>query len=1007
MSNEAGDSATDADLADVSGGKNRKSQSNSKEKSVQVVESELSHPNIFDPDVEDKNRDLWHIGSFFTIVILTSGLWMKLMFRLPVVLLKTTGGAFITAFVCVLVLLCIPLASLETFTGQYGGKPFLLVMGEVFPIARGVGFAIVIDNFLEMILYGAQLSQLFVYCFTTFKSPVPWESCGAKYNSQKCTTDHLEDHCLKNKSATGFYNHQCVTANAACGAFQMSAANSSHCASGGKHVYLPHIDRPTAQEEYYEGPIRNCDNITLKTAHSLGDPSIALLGGLGAVWIIVMLCSIGGLKPLPFLACVVFILPLIGYLVFLIYSLTLDGASEGINHFFPFNKKSKNLLSGQCWADAAALAFSCMSVGYGTYSSLAAKNRTRRRSHCDVLLVGLVCFAITFITTLSFYGLIGSQAKAGNTTIEAQLKHNVDMARVLIPNELGRNGGGLLWSALFFFLMTIFGIGSMSLHMACVVSDISSTCEFKCHSVLTCVMILLFGLGMGSFFCFSGSIFVLDTIEDSILGSKKIILSLLLLIVVIFLYGPRNLIHHIRKRLKIRLMPPSFFWQLCWYVVCPLGLIALPALAVLGKGGTVFKKEIPTWIKLVALIYEFYYWIIIFVFLVQTSVAWKRPTKPRGVWRLEESPDDEDDSTKSETVLRTETLADIDSQSGLDKKDGPGGTKGGQSAGAPSEAGDGDNPPNEDEELPMLPGEKRDAERRAKAMDRIRGLEKEPAPDEKDIFGRLHSWSRGPPKPPTPPPEPPEPSEPPEASGPGDPAEPPASTGPPESTVPPESTEPAEPKEPSEHDESPKPPDPPTPPPTPPPLPPSPPPRPPSVDSIGTEYANFMGRQSPTMLARALPIPEQERVEAEGASRLPWRDAQVRSAFGPDLLGLMSPTARRGLVPGRGRVSVEPFGEAEDKPPSRPASSADVNASRSRSKGSMATALPGSRNSLVASIRSGSRHSLPASARSASGTSFASSKNVVVPAPDDGTADSPKDADEKTPSLMNMLRNMK
>ena len=104
-------------------------------------------------------------------------------------------------------------------------------------------------------------------------------------------------------------------------------------------------------------------------------------------------------------------------------------------------------------------------------------------------------------------------------------------------------------------------------------------------------------------------------------------------------------------------------------------------------------------------------------------------------------------------------------------------------------------------------------------------------------------------------------------------------------------------------------------------------------------------------------MPEQERIEREGASRLPWRDEQLRGQFGPNLLGMMSPFTRRGLF-GRGRVSP-------DLPLRR---SPPPDWEEPRRAASVAATIP---------------------------------EDPEEPEPP------PKDTSEDTPSLMNMLRNMK
>ena len=215
-------------------------KNDSQEKSVQVVESKMSHPSIFDADTEDSDRDVWRWGCLFTITTLAGSLWLKATLRIPQLLLRHSGGAFMLAFTCTVLFLCIPLACIETFAGQYGGKPFLLVMGEVLPIGRGVGFAIVVDHFLELILYGVHLSQMFTYCFFALKSPVPWEKCDAKYNTKLCTSDQLEEKCIKNKAKSGYLQCTCVASQRVCQAMKMQVVNESYCSlpTSNTHIFF-------------------------------------------------------------------------------------------------------------------------------------------------------------------------------------------------------------------------------------------------------------------------------------------------------------------------------------------------------------------------------------------------------------------------------------------------------------------------------------------------------------------------------------------------------------------------------------------------------------------------------------------------------------------------------------------------------------------------------------------------------------------------------------------------
>ena len=70
--------------------------------------------------------------------------------------------------------------------------PFVFLPGEqvliifVIVIAQGLGYSIVVVNTLLSIYYNVIMAWGFVYLFNSFRSEVPWKTCGNSWNSLYC-----------------------------------------------------------------------------------------------------------------------------------------------------------------------------------------------------------------------------------------------------------------------------------------------------------------------------------------------------------------------------------------------------------------------------------------------------------------------------------------------------------------------------------------------------------------------------------------------------------------------------------------------------------------------------------------------------------------------------------------------------------------------------------------------------------------------------------------------------
>ena len=81
----------------------------------------------------------------------------------------------------------LPLFFLELALGQYAGKGPLKVFGRMAPIAKGLGYGMLMISFLVVIYYNLIIAWTIYYTFAGFTSELPWTYCNDNnYTSVNC-----------------------------------------------------------------------------------------------------------------------------------------------------------------------------------------------------------------------------------------------------------------------------------------------------------------------------------------------------------------------------------------------------------------------------------------------------------------------------------------------------------------------------------------------------------------------------------------------------------------------------------------------------------------------------------------------------------------------------------------------------------------------------------------------------------------------------------------------------
>ncbi|KAJ8726188.1 hypothetical protein PYW07_000886 [Mythimna separata] len=108
------------------------------------------------------------------------------LWRFPYLCYRNGGGAFLIPYFLTLVICGIPLVYLETTLGQFASAGCISVF-NINPLFKGAGYAAVIANIIGVTYFSAIMSYPVLYIYHSMSSPLPWQSCGNSWNTDKCT----------------------------------------------------------------------------------------------------------------------------------------------------------------------------------------------------------------------------------------------------------------------------------------------------------------------------------------------------------------------------------------------------------------------------------------------------------------------------------------------------------------------------------------------------------------------------------------------------------------------------------------------------------------------------------------------------------------------------------------------------------------------------------------------------------------------------------------------------
>lgn len=512
-------------------------------------------------DEEDEFEDRGHWGSKAEFILSCVGFSVGIgnVWRFPYLAYKNGGAAFLIPYFILLVFVGKPLYYLETAIGQYSRCSPLQVW-RCAPIAKGVGFGMVVLSLIVSIYYNVIMAYSIFYVGASIRGAVdgdlPWTYCGTWWNAnENCTllepsnvTD--SDSAVTNSSDQGFLGLK------RCNVAENITVNCTY------------LETPATQ--FWE-------RYVLEITPNIGEPGD--LGGFNFglplcllfSWLVVFLCLMKGVKSSGKVVYFTATFPYLILIALLVRGVTLEGAGAGLK--FLFIPTWEKLLDFQVWRNAAEQMFFSLGISWGGLMMFGSYNKFHNKINVDAAVVSSLDFLTSIIASCVVFSILGFLSTKLGVDIENVAEKGQGLAFVVYPTALAYLPGAWIWAVLFFFMLFFLGLDSeFALLETALTAIYDAYPKLRNHKVkitaLSCGICYLLGLPCTS----KAGAYILDIMDTYGAGFAVLWIAFNECVGFMWIYGVKNFCRDIKLMLGFE---PNWFWKITWAIVAPLFLLII------------------------------------------------------------------------------------------------------------------------------------------------------------------------------------------------------------------------------------------------------------------------------------------------------------------------------------------------------------------------------------------------------------------------------------------------
>nr|KAG5713675.1 hypothetical protein BaRGS_024723 [Batillaria attramentaria] len=268
------------------------------------------------------------------------------------------------------------------------------------------------------------------------------------------------------------------------------------------------------------------------------------------------------------------IFPYILLTILLIRGALLEGAIDGIR--FYLTPRWDRLADAAVWSDAAVQIFFSLSACSGGLIAMASYNNFNNNVIRDSFLVPVINCLTSFYAGFVVFSTLGYMAHTKQTDIDSVTEGGPGLAFVVYPEAIAQMPVSPLWAILFFIMLCMLGFSSqfstVETVITAVVDEIPHVlCTPKrliIFRISVCLAAFLLGLPMVT----QGGSYLLDLVDNALLGFPMLAVGLMELLVICIFYGYHNFARDIKCMVG---REPFIYFRVCWTVISPVLLMVV------------------------------------------------------------------------------------------------------------------------------------------------------------------------------------------------------------------------------------------------------------------------------------------------------------------------------------------------------------------------------------------------------------------------------------------------
>ncbi|CAH1777720.1 unnamed protein product [Owenia fusiformis] len=500
-------------------------------------------------------RGNWSGKFEFILSCLTYAVGLGNIWRFPYLCYRNGGGAFLIPYLMFVALCSMPLFFLEVAYGQFGSLSPLAVW-KMSPLCKGIGYGVVVLGTVSNIYYIVIVAWAFYFVIASFTWTLPWITCNNSWNTPQCTSRIMVNSTSNNTAEYAINN---ITGYNFSGNVNISLDGVGN----GSTLVNTSLRRVTPSEEYWSRYVLDItDGI-----EDIGYVQWKLLLCLAAVWLIVFLCVIKGIKTSGKVVYFTATFPYLILTILLIRGVTLPGAADGLRYYLI--PKWEKLGSFKVWGEAAQQIFFSSGVSCGALVTMASYNKFNNNIQRDAIFIPIMNAFTSLYAGFVIFSIVGFMAHQTGESIDNVVTQGPGLAFVVYPEAVANLPAAPVWSVLFFTMLLTVGVGSQFAMVQSIAASITD--EFKLTNKKTLVTAILCAVKflIGIPLVTRGGMYVLQVMDWYGFSFGVMVLAFSECIAVAWIYG----IDQFSKDVQLMLGSKLFiWWKTCWRFITP-GLI--------------------------------------------------------------------------------------------------------------------------------------------------------------------------------------------------------------------------------------------------------------------------------------------------------------------------------------------------------------------------------------------------------------------------------------------------